>query len=235
MLGNQAEDALGCFAVLWRSWFSLALLRGYNVSIRVLMRVYTAILVSVFWNGNVLASSRANPSVPDFPQSSAGQVTEGAFSLTTHQGKNVTEGDFKGQFLLIYFGYSYCPEECPTGLEVMGSAIELLAEEGRSVQPLFITFDPARDSLDRLAASVSNFHPRLIGLTGSKAQTLDAANYFGVDVSATYKAEVPGSDYSMNHSVFTYLVGPDGKLRVMFKDGTSAQLMAQTIRRHLLK
>ena len=203
--------------------------------VRVVVKIFAVMMLVMVCCSNLLARSEVIPPVSDFPQSNTRQITGGPFNLTTHLGKNVTNRDFEGQYLLIYFGYSYCPEVCPTGLAVMEAAIELLAEEGNKVQPVFITFDPSRDSLDRLATYVSNFHPRLIGLTGSKEQTLEAANHYGVDVSATYKAEIPGSDYSMNHSVFTYLVGPEGKLRVMFRDGTSAQLMAQTIRQHLLK
>ena len=184
---------------------------------------------------NLFAAPDSIPPVSNFPQSTARQITGGPFSLTTHVGKKVTDKDFIGHFLLVYFGYSYCPDVCPTDLLVMGKAIDLLGENSSKVQPVFISFDPERDSTNRLAAYVGNFHPRLIGLTGSKEQTLAAANHYGVDVSATYKADAPDSAYSMNHSAFTYLVGPKGKLRVMFRDGTNAQLMAQTIQRHLLK
>jgi protein SCO1/2 len=173
------------------------------------------------------------PGVSEFPRSKARVIKGGAFSLTDHLGRNVADSDFQGEFLLIYFGYTHCPDVCPAALSVMHRAIDLLGDDGIKVQPLFVTFDPVRDTVERVADYVTNFHPRLIGLTGSREQTLAAAEHYGVDVSATYKAEQPGSAYSMNHSAFTYLVGPTGRLKVMFRDGTDAPLMAGTIRRHL--
>jgi protein SCO1/2 len=117
----------------------------------------------------------------------------------------------------------------------MEEALNLLGSDGDGVQPLFITFDPVRDTQEKVADYVKNFHPRLIGLTGTPEQTLAAADHYGVDVSATYKAELPGSTYSMNHSAFTYFVGPEGTLKVMFRNGTGPALMAQTILQHLQK
>lgn len=181
------------------------------------------------------AAPNGVPPVSDFPQSKAQIIRGGPFALTSHQGKTVTDGDFKGGYLLIVFGYTHCPDVCPTDLAVMGQALQILGEDGESIQPLFISIDPARDTVERLADYVQNFHPRLIGLTGTKEQTLAVANHYGVDVSATYQAGLPGSAYSMNHSAFTYLVGPEGNLRVMFRDGTGSQLMAQTIQKHLQK
>ncbi len=197
--------------------------------------VFVAALMTFVTINSAIAGYSEIPSVSQFPQSNARQIYGGPFELTNDLGQRVTDKDFKGKFLLIYFGYSYCPDVCPTDLLVMGKAIDLLGESGSQVQPLFITFDPARDTVERLADYIANFHPRLVGLTGSKEQTLAAANHYGVDVSATYKAETLGSAYSMNHSAFTYLVGPAGKLRVMFRDGSSAKLMADTIGRHMQK
>ncbi len=179
------------------------------------------------------ANSDAIPPASEFPQSKTRQIKGGPFNLTTHLGKKVSEMDYRGKYLLIYFGYSYCPEVCPSDLMVISKAIDLLGKDSDLVQPLFITFDPARDTKERLATYIKNFHPRLIALTGSKEQTLAAANHYGVDVSATYKAEVAGSAYSMNHSAFTYLVDPERRLPVMFRDGTDAHLMAKTIQKYL--
>jgi len=183
-----------------------------------------------------LGTSEHNHQIPpasDFPQSKSRTIKGGPFQLVTHTGQTVTEKSFLGNYLLIYFGYTYCPEVCPIDLAVISDAMDLLGEQGSKVQPLFITFDPDRDSVERLASYVTHFHPRLIGLTGTKEQTLAAATHYGVDVSSTYKAEVAGSAYSMNHSAFTYLVGPKGDLRVMFRDRTPASLMVSTIKKAL--
>lgn len=191
------------------------------------------LMMPAAWSAGTSTSRDNIPPVADFPQSTAQVIKGGPFTLTTHFGATVTEQNFRGDYLLIFFGYTHCPDVCPADLAVMNQALKLLGEEAGRLQPLFITFDPQRDDTKRMADYVQNFHPRLIGLTGTKEQTLAAADHYGVDVSATYKAGLPGSSYSMNHSAFTYLVSSSGELRVMFRSGTSPELMAQTIHRHL--
>ena len=160
-------------------------------------------------------------------------VRGGPFALVEQRGAPVTQDSFPDRFLLLLFGYTHCPDVCPTGLSVMSSALEVLGEKATRVQPIFITFDPARDTVARLAAYLSHFDSRIIGLTGSKQQTLAVANHYGVDVSATYAANQPGSEYSMNHSAFTYLIAPDGKLRMMFRDAITPTIMSDNIRKAL--
>lgn len=162
-------------------------------------------------------------------------IRGGGFALTDQSGRAVSDQDFRGQFMLIYFGYTHCPDVCPTGLSVMTQAMQTLGDAGHEVQPLFITFDPKRDTVSVLAEYMPHFHPRFLGLTGSREQVFAAANAFGVEVSATYAADTPGIDYSMNHSAFTYLVGPDGQLRSMYREGIDGQTMAAAIRKHLEK
>ncbi|MAG32041.1 MAG: SCO family protein [Deltaproteobacteria bacterium] len=162
-------------------------------------------------------------------------IRGGGFALTDQAGRAVTDHDFRGQFMLIYFGYTHCPDVCPTGLSVMTQAMQALGDASQSVQPLFITFDPKRDTVSVLADYMPHFHPRFLGLTGSKEQVFAAANAYGVEISATYAANTPGIDYSMNHSAFTYLVGPDGRLRSMYREGIDGETMAAAIRRHLGK
>ncbi len=174
------------------------------------------------------AASRPPP-VTDFPQARGGKVAGGPFRLIDHQGRPVSDTDFRGRFMLIYFGYTHCPDVCPTDLQAISTAINQLGEMGKWVQPLFITFDPVRDTRAVMADYVSNFHPRLLGLTGTREATLAAANSFDVDVSATYAANDPEMGYSMNHSAFTYLAGPDGRVRMMFKDGLDGKTMARFI------
>ena len=182
----------------------------------------------------VLSPPTANnvPPVSEFPKAAGGKVTGGAFSLVDHKGRSVSDADFRGRFMLIYFGYTSCPDVCPTGLQVMSRAMDVLGEAGDKVQPLFITFDPDRDTPEVMADYVGNFHPRILGLSGTKEQTLAAANAYDADVSATYAAYDPtGMGYSMNHSAFTYLSGPDGRVRMMFRDGIDGKTMATYIRK----
>ena len=182
-----------------------------------------AVLLSLTLTGGLPANAGEDPPL----------VRGGPFALLDQRGAPVTQDSFPGRFLLLFFGYTQCPDVCPTGLAVMSRAIELLGEKAGGVQPIFITFDPARDTVERLGEYLRHFDPRIVGLTGSKEQTLSAANHYGVDVSASFASNRPGSEYSMNHSAFTYLVAPDGKLRMMFRDAITPTIMADSIRRAL--
>ena len=104
----------------------------------------------------------------------------GPFELIDHTGQTVTEENFDDRYLLVYFGYAYCPDVCPTELLIMGQAVDELGDLSDEVQPLFITVDPARDTVAALAEYVPAFHPRLVGLTGSEAQIHDAAKAYRV-------------------------------------------------------
>jgi len=165
----------------------------------------------------------------------------GPFSLIDQTGKRVTDADFRGRYLLIYFGYTYCPDVCPTELFVMSQALDILGAAGERMQPLLITIDPARDTAEVLADYVSNFHPRLIGLTGSADEIRAVAKEYRVYYEKVYSqlaqgedtegagASDPDSDYLMSHSASTFLMGPDGRFIRVFTYGTSAEDMAAGI------
>jgi protein SCO1/2 len=140
----------------------------------------------------------------------------------------VTEGAFAGRLGLIYFGFTYCPDVCPTELGLMASALDLLGPDASRVLPVLITIDPARDTAAALADYVSRFHPALIGLTGTEEEIATAARAFRVYYR---KIQPPGaSDYLMDHSSFIYLVGPDGKVRQLFRPNTPPETIAAAIR-----
>jgi protein SCO1/2 len=154
----------------------------------------------------------------------------GPFALVDHTGKPRTEEDFRGKLLLIYFGYSYCPDVCPTDLQQIGLAIDGLGPAGAAVQPLFVTVDPERDTPAHLADYVPLFHPRLIGLTGSAEEIRRVA----VAYKVYYAKYPPGSpDYVVDHSSFIYLVDETGKYIGFFPPGTTADRMVEIIRPHL--
>lgn len=171
----------------------------------------------------------------DMPAPSAGGVQlpqgialGGAFSLQDHNGQRVTEGAFAGRLGLIYFGFTYCPDVCPTELGLMASGLDLLGPDASRVLPVLITIDPARDTAAALADYVSRFHPALIGLTGTEEEIATAARAFRVYYR---KIQPPGaSDYLMDHSSFIYLVGPDGKVRQLFRPNTPPETIAAAIR-----
>ena len=136
------------------------------------------------------------------------------FSLTAHDGRQVSEQDFRGRYILIQFGYTWCPDVCPMELVLLAEVIDGLGAEAENVQPLFIFFDPARDSAAVLAEYVSNFHPAIIGLTGAETEIARILDAFGV-IRIKEEAEdgEADGDYTFAHSAHTYLLGPDGDYR----------------------
>jgi protein SCO1/2 len=170
----------------------------------------------------------------DMPAPSAGgiQLAQGValggpFTLTDHTGRTVTERDFAGRAVLLYFGYSYCPDVCPTELGTIASALDAMGAAGERVTPVFITIDPERDTQAALADYVSRFHPRMIGLTGTPEQIAQAARAYRV-----YFAKVrprDSTDYLMDHSSFIYFVGPDGRVRSLFRPETTPEAIAGAV------
>ena len=150
----------------------------------------------------------------------------GPFALIDHTGKLRTDEDFRGKLLLIYFGYSYCPDVCPTDLQQIGLAVDGLSAGADAVQPLFITLDPERDTAVHLADYVPLFHPRLIGLTGSAEQIRRVALAYKV-YYAKYPPDSP--DYVIDHSSFIYLVDKAGTYIGFFPPGTTADRMIEII------
>jgi cytochrome oxidase Cu insertion factor (SCO1/SenC/PrrC family) len=156
----------------------------------------------------------------------------GPFALIDQAGKPRTERDFRGKLLLVYFGFTYCPDVCPTDLQAIGQAMDQLSGDADSVQPLFITLDPERDTPEHLAEYVPMFHPRLIGLTGSPAAIQKAAEAYRVYYKRVAFDKNP-ADYTVDHSAFIYLMDRDGKYLGFFPPGASAGQMVDMIRPHL--
>jgi protein SCO1 len=155
----------------------------------------------------------------------------GPFDLIDQTGRRRTDADFRGKLVLLYFGYTYCPDVCPTDLMAIASAVDQLGSAGDEVQPLFITLDPERDTVEELAGYVGTFHPRLIGLTGAPEQIREVALAYKV-----YYAKVPapdGTDYAIDHSGFIYLVGRNGKYLGFFPPNTPPERLVEIVRRHL--
>ncbi len=153
----------------------------------------------------------------------------GDFTLHSKNGP-VSLHDFKGQVVLLFFGYANCPDVCPTSLAFSTKALNTLNEgELVQVQPLFVSIDPQRDSADKLAEFVSFFHSRFIGLTGSEDEVKQVARRYGVKY---YQVEPEGSSsgYAVNHSAAVYLITQDGTLRFLFPHGTSPSLIVKAIR-----
>ncbi len=159
-------------------------------------------------------------------------TANGQFSLIDQMGKPVTDEDFRGKFMLVFFGYTFCPDVCPMDLQIIAQAMDEMGKAGDRVQPIFISIDAARDTPEIIAEYASHFHPRLIGLTGSPRQTATAAWSYGA-VSMKIIDENNPEEYTVNHSALTYLLGPDGRFVAAFEHNTDYQTMARGILQHL--
>ena len=154
----------------------------------------------------------------------------GPFTLTDQAGHERSDRDFRGRLMLVYFGFTTCPDVCPTDLQAIGLALDKLGRDADSVQPIFITVDPERDTASHLADYVSLFHPRLIGLTGSSDAIRKVADAYKV-----YYAKVPlqDADYTVDHTAYIYLMDRDGSYLGFFPPGTSADRMVEIIKPRL--
>jgi cytochrome oxidase Cu insertion factor (SCO1/SenC/PrrC family) len=190
-------------------------------------------LACILFSAPVAANEAAEPSPTELIEGllSGRAPVGGPFQLTDQTGHRRTDADFRGKLVVLYFGYTYCPDVCPTELQSIALALDKLGPAAESVQPLFITVDPERDTPARLADFVSSFHPRLIGLTGSVAdirKTAIAYRTFFVKNGAS----TPG-DYSVDHTGFIYLVGKDGRYLGFLPPGSTPDAIADAIRARL--
>lgn len=156
-------------------------------------------------------------------------VTEDSFggpltSLTKHTGERVADDDFEGRYKIIYFGFTYCPAICPTELAKMTAALNSLGADAEKIQPLFITVDPERDTVEAMKNYVSLFHPSLIGLTGAPDDIARVLKDYKI-YAAKVKDETM-TEYTMDHSSFLYFIAPDGRLLHIFKMQDDAEHMS---------
>ena len=177
----------------------------------------------------MLFASTATTAEDDFPIRFGGP-----FALIDHTGRSVTDEDFHGLFLLIFFGFTSCPDICPTTLLEITETLELLGERATAIQPVFVTVDPARDTPDVLADYLGHFHPQLLGLTGSEAQIAAVARAYKVHRrKVVLKDEADDRDYLVDHSSLAYLMGPEGEFVSLFPYNTASEFMAKAIERYI--
>jgi protein SCO1/2 len=155
----------------------------------------------------------------------------GPFTLTDQNGRAVSDQDFRGKLMLVYFGYTFCPDACPTALLQMGQALDRLGPAGEAVQPVFITIDPARDTQAQLHTYASNFHPRLVALTGTPQQIAQAAKAYRVYYAKA--ADSGTTEYLMDHTSIIYLMSRDGRYLTHFTHQSTPDQMAAAIRKYL--
>lgn len=177
-------------------------------------------------------TGRPAPSPINGTQLPAGVSMGGAFTLVNQDGRTVTEADFGDTLMVAYFGYTFCPDICPTELGSIAAAMDLLTPEQEArVTPALFSIDPERDTPEQLKLYVENFHPRMVGLTGSTQQVAEMARRFRVFYGRVERPEM--SAYLMDHTSYIYLVGKGGAVRTLLRPQSSPEAIAEAIRRQL--
>ena len=159
-----------------------------------------------------------------------GQFPQAGFHLTDHTGKPRTLADFRGKAVVVFFGYTHCPDVCPTTLADLAQAMRLLGKDAQQVQVLFVTVDPERDTQALLAKFVPAFDPSFLGLYGDAQATKEAARSFRAEYM---KQPLKSGGYSMDHSTFRYIVDTQGRLRLLAGERETPQMLAEDIRQLL--
>jgi protein SCO1/2 len=159
----------------------------------------------------------------------AASTTDRPFALIDSTGATVTDRTFRGRWELVFFGYTYCPDLCPTTLSTIADALNELGPLASQIQPIFISIDPRRDTPAVIGDYVRNFDPRIVGLTGSKAAIAAAAAAYKV-YYAVHKTGAGPDDYLMDHSGFVYLMNPEGGFARVLAGDISGKAMADKLR-----
>lgn len=179
-----------------------------------------------------VALAACQPAAPEAPPL-AGAKIGGPFTLTDQDGRTVTDRSFVGRYRIMYFGYTFCPDVCPTDAAAIGKALALVEASdpviAKRIVPVFVSVDPERDTPAVLKAFVAAFHPRMVGLTGTPAQIAAVTKAYGV--FAGKGAAQPGGGYLVNHSRTTYLMDPDGKPLALLSSDKGPQTVADEIKR----
>ncbi len=155
----------------------------------------------------------------------------GAFNLVDKDGRSVTDRDLRGRYALLYFGYTFCPDVCPTTLNAVAAAVDLLGPQAR-LTPVFVTVDPKRDTPKVVGDYVAAFSPRLLGLTGTPEQVAAATSAYRV-YAAPHRTGPGPNDYTMDHTSLLYLMAPDGHFVAPIRADQTPTAMAEDIKRNM--
>ncbi len=162
------------------------------------------------------------------PTTTGKALIGGPFTLTDQNGKKVTDQDFRGRSMLVFFGFTHCPDICPAGLQLISAALAKLGPKAANVTPIFISVDPQRDTPETLATYVKNFDDRIVGLTGTPEEVAAVARAYRVFYEKTPNETNP-AEYGMNHTSIIYLMGPDGTYVAHFTPMTSVDQMVEKL------
>jgi len=198
---------------------------------KVFAYLITGVILLGLMAGGYVASDRIfgdNSKVKSTIIAGAPQIG-GAFSLVNNKGENVTEKDFQGKLMLVFFGYTNCPDVCPTEMSVFANVMQELGDEGKDVTPVFITVDPDRDTVEVVDEFVQAFDASIVGLTGTPEQINAVKKGYRIYGHAVDKEKDP-EFYLVDHTSFTYLMDRQGKLYTAFSYGTSAEKIIKAIK-----
>jgi protein SCO1/2 len=199
------------------------------MNFRLLAVALVGLLAGVAAAVTMLPSSRVQlPSMPSVGKALVG----GPFELVDHTGKTVTDKDFRGRFMLVYFGFTLCPDVCPSGLQVMAAALDQVGAKAEKIVPLFITVDPERDTPAQMAQYVASFHPRLIGLSGSPEQIAAAEKAYRV-YAKKVTDDKSSAGYTFDHTSLMYLMDPKGDYVAHFTHATPVERIAERLEKAL--
>ena len=165
-------------------------------------------------------------------QSSGTALIGGPFTLSDASGKKVTDADFRGRYMLVFFGFTGCPDICPAGLQLISAALDKVGAKADKVAPIFISVDPARDTPQKVGTYVKNFNDRIVGLTGTPEEVAAVAKAYRVFYEKTPNESAP-AEYGMNHTSIIYLMGPDGAYVTHFNPTTGVDAMADKLNKLL--
>jgi protein SCO1/2 len=184
--------------------------------------------------GAALVLAGCSPDAPKFISSDVTGTTFGRdFALTDHTGRARTLADFRGKAVVVFFGYTQCPDVCPTTLAALADAMQRLGSDAASVQVLFVTIDPERETAELLSRYVTAFNPAFLGLYGDAEATARTAKEFKI-LYQKQPGKTPDS-YTMDHSAGTFVFDPQGRLRLYVSNGQGADVFAHDIRELLRK
>ena len=189
-------------------------------------RVAAGLLAGCWLGAGLLACSPDKPSFKSIDITGANYAQ--GFTLTDAQGQRRSLQDFQGKVVVVFFGYTQCPDVCPTSLQELADTRRLLGPEGEQLQGVFVTVDPARDTPELLRAYMANFDPSLVALVPTPEELVELARAFKV-----YYKKVDGktpTSYTMDHSAGSYVYDPQGRLRLYTRYGAGAQVLSEDIR-----
>lgn len=183
--------------------------------------------------GGIFAVIALQPEAAPQTASDTGEVTIGGpFTLTNGNGQVVTDRDFHDKYMLVYFGYTYCPDVCPTTLSAVAGALEKLGPTAARVVPIFITVDPQRDTPSVMKQYTAAFGPNFVGLSGTPLQIAEVTKEYRV-YYAIHRTGDGANDYTVDHSSILYLMGPDGRFIAPVRADQTADSMAAEIAREV--